>query len=494
VPASATVSRRTMIWTIIVTSVAVFMVSLDNLVVTMALPSIKEHLHASLESLEWTVNAYTLTFAVLLLTGATLGERFGRRRMFTVGLVVFTLASAAAALAPNAGALVAARAVQGAGGALVLPLSLTILSSAVPAARRGAALGFWGAMSGLAVAVGPVVGGAVTEGASWQWIFWLNVPIGLAIIPVAARMLAKGRPSPSRLDLPGVALVSAGLLGVVFGLVRGNAHGWTSGQVLGPIAAGVILLAAFAAWERRAPAPMLPLRLFASRGFTATNVASFLFSAGMFGSIFLLAQFLQVAEHYSPLGAGLRTLPWTAMPMVVAPIAGPLSDRWGGRPLIITGLVLQAAGLAWLALVTAPGIAYASLILPFVISGVGMALFFVPVANTVLGSVRPDQEGIASGANNAIRELGGVFGIAILASVFSAVGSYTSPASFAHGLDAAVWVGAVIVAAAAAAAVVIPRRRARSVTPVPVEAAEAASTVTPVPAVASQVALADSAR
>jgi EmrB/QacA subfamily drug resistance transporter len=482
-----------MIWTIIVTSVAVFMVSLDNLVVTMALPSIKEHLHASLESLEWTVNAYTLTFAVLLLTGATLGERFGRRRMFTAGLVVFTLASAAAALAPSAGALVAARAVQGAGGALVLPLSLTILSSAVPPARRGAALGFWGAMSGLAVAVGPVVGGAVTEGASWQWIFWLNVPIGVAIIPIAARVLAKGRLSPSRLDLPGVALVSAGLLGVVFGLVRANAHGWTSGQVLGPIVAGVILLAVFGAWERRAPAPMLPLRLFASRGFTATNIASFLFSAGMFGSIFLLAQFLQVAGHYSPLGAGLRTLPWTAMPMVVAPIAGPLSDRWGGRPLIITGLVLQAAGLAWLALVTTPGVGYASLILPFVISGVGMALFFVPVANTVLGSVRPEQEGIASGANNAIRELGGVFGIAVLASVFSSVGGYASPASFAHGLDAAVWVGAGIVAAAAAAAALIPRRRARSVAPVPAEPAGVPA-VAPAPGGAAQAALSQSAR
>jgi EmrB/QacA subfamily drug resistance transporter len=474
-----------MIWTMIVTSVAVFMVSLDNLVVTMALPSIKAHLHASLQSLEWTVNAYTLTFAVLLLTGATLGERFGRRRMFTAGLALFTLASAAAALAPNVGALVAARAVQGAGGALVLPLSMTILSSAVPVARRGAALGFWGAMGGLAIAVGPVVGGAVTQGASWQWIFWLNVPIGVAIIPVAARMLARSLPSRSGLDLPGVALVSTGLLGVVFGLVRGNTAGWTSGQVLGAITGGVLLLAVFAAWERRAPAPMLPLRLFARRGFTAVNVASFLFSAGMFGAIFLLAQFLQVAEHYSPLAAGLRTLPWTAMPMVVAPIAGPLSDRWGGRPLIITGLTLQAAGLAWLALVTAPGVAYSSLVLPFVISGVGMALFFVPVANLVLGSVRPEQEGIASGANNAIRELGGVFGIAVLASVFSATGSYTSPASFAHGLDAAVWVGAGIVAAAAAAAVVIPRRRARRAVPVPAEAASAAGVTTSAPAAAS---------
>jgi EmrB/QacA subfamily drug resistance transporter len=483
------VPRRMMIWTVLITSVAVFMASLDNLVVTMALPSIKEHLHASLSSLEWTVNAYTLTFAVLLLTGATLGERFGRRRIFTLGLTIFTLASAAAALAPNAGLLVAARAVQGAGGALVLPLSLTILSSAVPAARRGAALGFWGAMSGLAVAVGPVVGGAVTEGASWQWIFWLNVPIGLVMIPLAARLLPRGATSPSRLDLPGVALVSTGLLGVVFGVIRGNEHGWTTAQVLGPIMAGVVLLAAFVAWELRTPTPMLPLRLFASRGFTATNVASFLFSAGMFGSIFLLAQFLQVADHFSPLSAGLRTLPWTGMPMIVAPIAGPLSDRWGGRPLIITGLVLQAAGLAWLALLTAPGTAYTSLIAPFVISGIGMALFFVPVANTVLSSVRPDQEGIASGANNAIRELGGVFGIAILASVFAHTGGYSSPVSFGHGVDAAVWVGAGVVAAAAAAAVMIPRRRTRhAAPPQPVLAHDpAATTDTPAqPSVTTQ--------
>ena len=462
----ASTGRRTMIWTVLVTSVAVFMVSLDNLVVTMALPSIREHLHASLSSLEWTVNAYTLTFAVLLLTGATLGERFGRRRIFALGLAIFTLASAAAALAPDAGLLVAARAAQGAGGALVLPLSLTILSSAVPASRRGAALGFWGAMSGLAVAVGPVVGGAVTEGASWQWIFWLNVPIGVVMVPVAARLLPLGRAAHAPLDLPGVGLVSAGLLGVVFGLIRGNEHGWTSGQVLGPIVGGVIVLAAFAAWELRAPAPMLPLRLFASRGFTATNVASFLFSAGMFGSIFLLAQFLQVADHFSPLSAGLRTLPWTGMPLIVAPIAGPLSDRWGGRPLVITGLVLQATGLAWLAFLTTPAVAYTSLIVPFLISGTGMALFFVPVANTVLGSVRPEQEGIASGTNNAIRELGGVFGIAILASIFSHAGSYVSPVSFGHGLDAAVWAGAGIVAAAAVAAVAIPRRRARRTVPV----------------------------
>jgi nitrate/nitrite transporter NarK len=290
------------------------------------------------------------------------------------------------------------------------------------------------------------------------------VPIGAALLPLSARLLKKDQTSRSSLDLPGLVLISAGLLGMVFGLVRGNAHGWTSTQVLGSILGGAVLITIFAAWELHTPAPMLPLQLFKGRGFTATNIASFLFSAGMFGSIFLLAQFLQVAQHYSPLSAGLRTLPWTGMPMLVAPIAGPLSDRWGGRPLIITGLVLQATGLAWLALVTSATVGYATLIPAFVISGVGMALFFVPVANTVLGSVRPDQEGIASGANNAIRELGGVFGIAVLASVFSATGSYASPAAFAHGIDAAVWVGAAVVAAAAVAAVVIPHRRAHRAT------------------------------
>jgi EmrB/QacA subfamily drug resistance transporter len=453
--------RRTVVWTIVITSMAAFMVSLDNLVVTMALPSIKEHLHASLGGLEWTVNAYTLTFAVLLLTGATLGERFGRRRLFAIGLALFTVSSAAAALAPNVGALVTARAFQGAGGALVLPLSLTILSSAVPAARRGAALGIWGAVAGLAVAVGPVVGGAITEGASWQWIFWLNVPIGVVMVPLAIRQLVRHLPSRARIDLAGVLLVSAGLLGVVFGLVRGDSHGWTSTGVLAPMVAGSVLVLGFIAWERRAPSPMLPLELFRNRGFAATNAASFLFSAGMFGSIFLLAQFLQVAQHYSPLAAGVRTLPWTGMPMIVAPIAGPLSDRYGSRPLLVAGLTLQATGLAWLALVASPTVAYTDLIVPFVISGIGMALFFVPVANAVLGSVRPADEGVASGTNNALRELGGVFGIAILASVFSSTGSYISPAAFAHGLRAAVLVGAVIVAGGAVAAALAPGRRAR---------------------------------
>ena len=467
------VNRRT-VWTLVVTSAALFMASLDNLVVTTALPSIREHLHASLEGLQWTVNAYTLTFAVLLLTGASLGDRYGRRRMFVAGLALFTAGSAAAALAPGIGWLIAARAGQGVGAAILVPLTLTLLSAAVSPERRGVALGIWGAVGGLAIAIGPLVGGAVVEGASWQWIFWLNVPIGLALLPVAWFRLTESRGPATRLDLPGVVLASLGLLGIVFGVMRGNDHGWTSPTVLLPMVAGGLLVAAFALWELRAPEPMLPLHLFRSRGFAMTNVASLLMFFGMFGSIFLLAQFLQVVQHYSPLQAGLRTLPWTAMPVLIAPISGALSDRIGGRPLLVTGLALQAIGLGWLAVVISPTVAYATLVPAFIVSGIGMSLFFAPVANVVLGSVRRDQEGIASGANNAIRELGGVFGIAVLGAVFSARGGYTSGASFVAGLTPAVWVGAAAVAAAAAAALALPRLRRTS-------AAPAATTLVPAP-------------
>src|SRR5215468_4079177 len=458
-------ARHRTAWTFAITSAALFMASLDNLVVTTALPSIREQLHASLEGLQWTVNAYTLTFAVLLLTGATLGERYGRRRLFTIGLGLFTAGSAAAALAPSIGTLVAARAVQGVGAAIVIPLTLTLLSAAVSPHRRGLALGAWGAVGGLAIAIGPLVGGAVVEGASWQWIFWLNVPIGIALLPIARLRLAESRGPSTSLDLPGLVLASVGLLGIVLGVVRGNDHGWTSLTVLPPLVIGALLVAAFIGWELRAREPMLPMHLFRSRGFAVTNAASLLMFFGMFGSIFLLAQFLQVVQHYSPLQAGLRTLPWTAMPVFVTPIAGALSDRIGGRPLLVTGLVLQAIGLGWLAMVTSPTVAYATLVPAFVVSGVGMSLFFAPVANVVLGSVRRDQEGIASGANNAIRELGGVFGIAVLGAVFAARGGYTSGASFVAGLTPPVWVGAAAIAAATAAALALPRLRKTAAIP-----------------------------
>jgi EmrB/QacA subfamily drug resistance transporter len=454
------VPKRSLI-TLAIASVAIFMVTLDNLVVTTALPSIRRDLGASLEDLEWTVNGYTLAFAVFLLTGAALGDRFGRRRMFLAGIALFTGASAIAALAPSTDTLIAARALQGLGGAIVAPLTLTLLSEAFPAERRGVALGIWSGVGGLAVAMGPLVGGAIIESASWQWIFWVNVPVGLALLPAARRGLVESHGPAGRLDVPGVALATAGLLGVVYATVRGNALGWGSATVIGSYAAGFAVLVLFGLWERRAPAPMLPLRFFRSRAFAATSGVSLAMSFGIFGSIFLLAQFFQTVWGYGPLEAGLRTLPWTGMPMIVAPIAGALSDRIGSRPLMAAGLGLQAVAIVWLAAVMETDVAYATLVPAFVLGGTGMALVFSPVANAILSAVRPHEAGQASGANNAIRELGGVLGVAVLAAVFSGAGGYDSGQAFVDGLRPALWVGAAVLAAGAGAALLVPGRGRR---------------------------------
>jgi EmrB/QacA subfamily drug resistance transporter len=448
-------------WTFAIVSIALFMVVLDNLVVTTALPSIRADLGATIQSLEWTVNAYTLSYAVLLLTGAALGDRFGRRRMFLIGLGMFTLASAAAALAPTTAALIAARGVQGVGAAIVTPLTLTLLAEVFPPQKRGLAIGAWSGVSGLGIALGPLVGGAVVDGISWHWIFWLNVPIGLALLPLAARRLTESHGPARSLDLPGLGLASAGLLGIVYGIVRGAELGWTSSTVLGSLIAGAVLVAAFLAWEARAPQPMLPLRFFRSRGFAAVNGVSLAMYFGVFGSIFLLAQFFQVTQGYSPLEAGLRTLPWTIMPMFIAPIAGLLSDKIGSRPLMFTGLTLQAGAIGWLASVSTPTVPYSELVIPFIMAGTGMALVFAPAANAVLNSVRPEEAGQASGATNAIRELGGVLGVAVLASVFAANGSYASPAAYTDGMTSAIWVGAAVLLAGALAALLVPGRRAQ---------------------------------
>jgi EmrB/QacA subfamily drug resistance transporter len=461
------VSARTRtIWTFVITSTALFMVTLDNLVVTTAIPVIRKDLDASLSSLEWTVNAYTLTFAVLLLTGAALGDRFGRRRVFTIGIGIFTAGSVAAALAPSVEFLNFARAVQGLGGAIVMPLTLTILSAAVPPEKRGLALGAWGGISGLAVAFGPLVGGAIVEGISWQWIFWLNVPIGLVLMPLAWSRLSETFGPKARLDLPGLGLVSAGLFGIVWGLIRGNELGWASPQILFALIAGAALVAAFVMWELRTPEPMLPMRFFRNATFALANLSSLLMFFGMFGSIFLLSQFFQTVQGYSPFGSGLRILPWTLAPMFIAPVAGAMSDRISPKAIIGTGLALQSVALAWMGLISQPDTPYAELIAPFIIAGVGMALFFAPMANVVLSAVRREEEGKASGANNAIRELGGVFGVAVLASVFAHVGGYGSQGEFVDGMNAAILVGAGAVGIGAIAAFAIPsRRRAEELVP-----------------------------
>jgi EmrB/QacA subfamily drug resistance transporter len=378
--------------------------------------------------------------------------------MFLAGLALFTASSAAAAVAGSIEGLIAARALQGLGAAIVTPLTLTLLNEAVPAERRGAALGVWAGVSGLGVAMGPLVGGAVVEGVSWHWIFWLNVPVGLALLPLAGRMLSESNGPSERLDLPGLALAGTGLLGLTFGIVRANALGWTSATVMASVGLGVVLLAVFLIWETRAPQPMLPPRFFRARGFAATNGVSFAMFFGTFGSIFLLSQFFQAAQGLGPFEAGLRTLPWTAMPMLVAPLAGLLSDRIGSRPLMATGLALQATALAWLAAVSEPATPYAELIAPFILAGTGMALVFAPSANAVLASVRPQEAGQASGATNAIREVGGVMGVAVLAGIFSAHGGYGDPQAFTDGVTAALPIGAAVLAAGAVIALLVPGR------------------------------------
>jgi EmrB/QacA subfamily drug resistance transporter len=451
-------TRRSTAWTFAITSIALFMVALDNLVVTTALPVIRRDLGSSLADLEWMVNAYTLTFAVLLLTGAALGDRFGRRRLFIIGLIVFTAGSAAAALSPSSGTLIVARAIQGIGGAIVTPLSLTILSGAVPADRRALALGAWGGIAGLAIAIGPLVGGAIAEGLDWHWIFWLNVPIGIVAVAMSVARLQESHGPAGALDLPGLGFASGGLLALVWGVIHGNEYGWTDARIIGILAVGAILLALFVWWEGRTKSPMLPLRFFRSRAFTAANVLSFLMYFGVFGSVFLLVQFFQVVQGLSPFQSGLRTLPWTAMPAFVAPIAGVLAGRIGGRPILFAGMVLLTVGLVWIGAVATPTVEYIRLVPGFVMAGIGMGLFFAPIANVVLSAVDPIEEGQASGASNTIREIGGVFGVAVLASVFSANGSYATPATFVSGLQPAVLAGAVFVAVGAVVALALPGR------------------------------------
>lgn len=445
-------------WTLTLASLGVFMTALDTLVVATSLPALHTSLHASLGDLEWTVNAYNLAFAMALLTGAALGDRYGRKRVFALGVLGFTLASAAAALSPSVGVLIAARGVQGAAAAAVMPITLTLISEAFPVEQRGAAIGLWGAITGLAVALGPVVGGAIVGGISWHWIFWLNVPIGLVLIPLAASRLTESHGPRSQLDIVGLLLAAAGFFGITWGLVRANAIGWGSGETIASLMVGAALVATFLGWERRTPTPMLSAELFRSRSFNAANAVSFFMYASLFGVLFLMMQFLQIGLGYTPLAAGLRTLPWTGAPMLIAPVAGALADRFGNRPFLLAGLALQAVGLGWVAVVAEPGMSYLRLAVALGVAGVGISLCFPVVANAVVGAVAPSEMGIASGTNSALREIGGVFGIAILATVFAHRAVYTAPSVFVDHFKTAVWVGAAFSGVGIPAAATLPGR------------------------------------
>ena len=450
-------------WVVALTGIGSLMAALDTMVITTALSTIRVDLHASIAQLEWTINAYNLSFAVLLITGAALGDRFGRRRLYATGLSLFGVASAACALAPGVGWLIAARAAQGAGSALLMPLGLALLSAAFPPEKRGAAIGIFSAITGLAVASGPLVGGAVVQGISWEWIFWINVPVGLVAVPLVLSKMKESFGPETALDLPGLGLITAGALGIVWGLVRGNPAGWGSVEVISTMAAGCLLVAAFVVWERHTPAPMLPLVLFRSRSFSAGNAAIFFTFASLFGAVFFAAQLLQNGLGYDPLGAGLRLLPWTGTFMTVAPLAGAMADRIGERPLMVVGLALQSVGMAWLGLVADPGVAYTSLLAPLIVAGVGVSMAIPAAQNSVLAASSMDAIGKAAGANSMMRELGGVAGIAVAVAVFATAGSYASPVTFFDGFAAAIGVTAGLSAIGALAGLALPGRRSAGV-------------------------------
>jgi EmrB/QacA subfamily drug resistance transporter len=446
-------------WVVVLTAIGSLMAALDTLVVSTALSTIRLDLHASIEQLEWTVNAYNLSFAVLLVVGAALGDRFGRRNLYAVGLGLFAAASAASALAPSVGWLIAARAVQGAGSALIMPLGLALLSAAFPPEKRGAAIGIFSAITGIAVAAGPLVGGAVVEGISWQWIFWINVPIALAAIPLVLTRMRESHGPDTGLDIPGLVLVSAGAFGLVWGLVRGNGVGWGSLEVIGSLGAGLASFGGFVAWELRASEPMLPMRFFRSRSFAAGNIAGFFTFASLFAAVFFFAQLLQTGLGYGPLDTGLRLMPWTATFITVAPVAGTLADRIGERPLMVAGLALQAAGMAWLALIVEPGLSYTRMLAPFIVAGVGVSMAIPAAQNSVVGSMSAEAVGKAAGAYSMMRELGGVFGIAVAVAVFAAAGSYASVQAFADGIRPAILAAAGLALAGAITGLALPGRR-----------------------------------
>jgi EmrB/QacA subfamily drug resistance transporter len=446
-------------WVLALTAAAGLIVALDQLVVATALQSIARHLDASMASLEWTVSAFSLSFAALMIPAAELGDRIGRKRTYLTGLVIFALASAACALAPDIGLLITARVVQGAGAALITPAALALLTAATPPARRGAVMGIYAAVTGLAVVGGPIVGGAVAQGLAWQWIFWLNIPVIAAVLPLSASKLTEMKGNPARPDLLGLVLVAASMFGIVWALVRSGSAGWGSGEVLGTLAGGLVLLAAFVGWQLRARQPMLPMRLFRVREFSAGNASTLLLTASLFSTVFFLAQYLQVSQGYSPLGAGLRYLPWTATLFVVAPVAGRLVDRIGPRWLLTVGLTLQGLGLLRVAYNAHEHYGYTASVLALIISGAGTTMAMPAQQSAVMTSVEPAAMGKAAGTFSTVRQMGGALGIAILAAVFAAHGSAGSPLGFADGFAAAMVAAAAMALLGAVAGMFAPGRR-----------------------------------
>jgi EmrB/QacA subfamily drug resistance transporter len=434
------------------------MVVLDSVVVITALPRMQRDLHVSLSTLQWTLNAYGIAFAAGIITAAALGDRIGRRKMFNIGLALFTGASIACAVAPSAFFLIAARTVQGLGGAIVLPLSLTILTTAFPAERRGMIVGIYGGLAGLAVAMGPIVGGAVTQGVTWHWIFWINVPIGIAAVLLSLRFLPESYGAAQRLDLVGVALVTCGVVALVWALTRANTVGWSSAEVLSSLVVGALLLAVFVKWEAMVSEPLVPIRMFASRDFGFGNLTMFLMSGAIFAAGFLVTEEFQLARSYSPVGAGLRLLPFFGTPMIVSPLAGALSDRIGRRPIMVSGLTLLTIGFVWVAWSGSLGTSWVELVIALFIAGVGISMALPTVPTAVMSAVAQEDMGKASGINYMSQRFGAVFAIAIGTAVFSHYGGFGSPAAVTAGFRPALWTCTVFAVLAALSAGAMSRQ------------------------------------
>jgi EmrB/QacA subfamily drug resistance transporter len=380
--------------------------------------------------------------------------------VYVVGLALFTAASAACALAPDANLLIAFRAIQGIGAAIVMPLSLTILTSAFPIEKRGAVVGIWGGIAGVAVAAGPLIGGGITQGLNWHWIFWVNVPIGVAATVGAALRLPESYGPRARLDVPALVLVSGGVAVLIWGLVQGGQNGWGTSENLVGLFLGAVMLAGFVWWESRAVEPMIPLSLFKRISFSSAVTTQFFMAAAIFSAAFLTSQYFQFARGNSPLGTGLRFLPWTGTPLVIAPIAGALSDRLGARALIVPGLLMQAFGFGWMVHLAATSAPYTSFIIPFVIAGVGISMALPSVTAGGLNAVPPDLLGKAAGTLNTMQQFGAVFGVAVVTAVFNAHGSLATSAAVTSGCRPALAVSAGVSALGAVAAVGIRRARA----------------------------------
>jgi len=454
----APATKRRLGWVLGLTSTAYFMVILDSVVVITALPRMQRDLHVSLSSLQWTLNAYGIAFAAGIITAAALGDRFGRRKLFTVGLALFTVSSVACALAPTLSELIVARTVQGLGGAVVLPLSLTILTAAFPIERRGMIVGIYGGLAGLAVAMGPIVGGAVTQGIDWHWIFWINAPIGVIAVLLGVRLLPESYGAPERLDLVGVGLISAGVVAVVWALSRANQVGWSSAEVIGTLVAGAVLLVAFVRWESSVSEPMVPLRMFAVREFAIGNVTTFLMSGAIFAGGLLVTEEFQLARHYSPVGAGVCLLPFFATPMFISPLAGALSDRIGRRPIIVIGLSMLTAGFAWVAWHGSLRTSSIELVIALLIAGIGISMALPTVPTAVLSAVAPQEMGKASGINYMAQRFGAVFAVAIGSTLFATYGRLANPATVTAGFKPALWACAAFAVLGALAATAMSAR------------------------------------